>query len=177
MRFFVRIRALLHATARNLPKIKGRRSAGRRGTAAPRLPMLPPANASGAARATNDPLARTVRLRARSPLGAPLRLLSPASERRTSAQAALHAMLYAGVTGALAARLSEAPRAPAIVPAGSMPGPPGSGLRVRPQDAALAPPSGSHPECAPRRARPALLVRRVARIQEIPAGRAMPLIR
>jgi hypothetical protein len=41
---------------------------------------------------------------------------------------------------------------------------------------ALAPPSGSHPECALGRARPALLVRRAARIQEIPAARAIPLM-
>jgi hypothetical protein len=46
---------------------------------------------------------------------------------RSSIQAALHAMQRAGVTRALASRLSEAPRAPVIMPAGSMPGPPGSG--------------------------------------------------
>jgi hypothetical protein len=36
-------------------------------------------------------------------------------------------MQCAGATCALASRLSEAPRAPVIMPAGSMPGPPGSG--------------------------------------------------
>jgi hypothetical protein len=46
---------------------------------------------------------------------------------RSSIQAALHAMQCAGVTFALASRLSEAPRAPVIMPAGSMPGPPESG--------------------------------------------------
>ena len=46
---------------------------------------------------------------------------------RSSIQAALRAMQCAGVTFALASRLSEAPRAPVIMPAGSMPGPPGSG--------------------------------------------------
>jgi len=46
---------------------------------------------------------------------------------RGSIQAALHAMQCAGVTRILASRLSEAPRAPVVMPAGSMPGPPGSG--------------------------------------------------
>jgi hypothetical protein len=46
---------------------------------------------------------------------------------RNSIQAALHAMQCAGVTRTLASRLSEAPRAPVVMPAGSMPGPPGSG--------------------------------------------------
>jgi hypothetical protein len=45
---------------------------------------------------------------------------------RSSIQAALHAMQCAGVTRTLASRLSEAPRAPVVMPAGSMPGPPGS---------------------------------------------------
>ena len=46
---------------------------------------------------------------------------------RSSIQAALHAMQREGVTSTLASRLSEAPRAPVVMPAGSMPGPPGSG--------------------------------------------------
>jgi hypothetical protein len=46
---------------------------------------------------------------------------------RGSIQAALHAMQHAGVTRTLASRLSEAPRAPVVMPAGSMPGPPESG--------------------------------------------------
>jgi hypothetical protein len=46
---------------------------------------------------------------------------------RGSIQAALHAMQCAGVTRSLAPRLSEAPRAPVVMPAGSMPGPPESG--------------------------------------------------
>src|SRR6202042_3386796 len=50
-----------------------------------------------------------------------------------SIQAALHAMSGEGVTCALAPRLSDAPRAPVVVPAGPMPGSPGSGLRDRPQ--------------------------------------------
>src|SRR6202035_2769519 len=46
---------------------------------------------------------------------------------RSSIQAALHGMQCAGVTSTLASRLSEAPRAPVIMPAGAVPGPPGSG--------------------------------------------------
>jgi hypothetical protein len=46
---------------------------------------------------------------------------------RSSVRAALRAMQCAGVSCALASRLSEAPRAPVVMPAGSMPGPPGSG--------------------------------------------------
>jgi hypothetical protein len=46
---------------------------------------------------------------------------------RSSIQAALRAMQCEGVAFALASRLSEAPRAPVIMPAGSMPGPPESG--------------------------------------------------
>jgi hypothetical protein len=52
--------------------------------------------------------------------------LAPAN-CRSSIRAALHAMQRAGVTRALASRLSEAPRAPVVMPAGSMPGPPESG--------------------------------------------------
>jgi hypothetical protein len=46
---------------------------------------------------------------------------------RSSIQAALHAMQREGVTSTLASRSSEAPRAPVIMPAGSMPGSPESG--------------------------------------------------
>jgi len=46
---------------------------------------------------------------------------------RGSIQAALHAMQRAGITRTLAPRLSEAPRAPVVMPAGSMPGPPENG--------------------------------------------------
>jgi hypothetical protein len=48
--------------------------------------------------------------------------------RLGSIQAALHATKCEGVTSACSARLSEAPRAAAVVPPGSMPGPPGSGV-------------------------------------------------
>ena len=54
-------------------------------------------------------------------------VLTAAPKRHSSVQAALHAMQCAGVTRTLAPRLSEAPRAPVVIPAGSMPGPPESG--------------------------------------------------
>src|SRR4029077_11846900 len=54
----------------------------------------------------------------------PTAVLAPAM-CRSSVQAALHAMQREGVTSTLASRLSEAPRAPVVMPAGSMPGPPG----------------------------------------------------
>jgi hypothetical protein len=49
-------------------------------------------------------------------------------------------------------------------------------VKPRPSTA-LAPPSGSHPECALGRARWILLVRRAARLQEITRERAIPLMR
>ncbi len=62
---------------------------------------------------------------------------------RSSIQAALRAMQCAGVTCALASRLSEVPRAPVIMPAGSMPGPPESGSdEPPPAGTALAPSVG-----------------------------------
>src|SRR3984957_5472377 len=53
--------------------------------------------------------------------------LTAAPKRHSSIQAALHAIQREGVTSTLASRLSEAPRAPVVMPAGSMPGPPESG--------------------------------------------------
>ena len=90
-----------------LQKNKGRQSAERRKSWAA---------SSDAARADRGALA----------FRRPTAALAPAM-CRSSIQAALRAMQCAGVTFALASRLSEAPRAPVIMPAGSMPGPPGSG--------------------------------------------------
>jgi len=89
------------------PKNKGRQSAERRKSWAA---------SSDAARAERSALAFRRSTAA----------LAPAI-CRSSIQAALHAMQRAGVTRALASRLSEAPRAPVVMPAGSMPGPPESG--------------------------------------------------
>ena len=86
---------------------------------------------------------RALQSRARSPFGAPpRRLLRPIAEARSgprftrcSAQA---------LPRALASRLSEAPRAPVVMPAGSMPGPPGSGSdEPPPAGTAPAPSVGS----------------------------------
>jgi hypothetical protein len=74
----------------------------------------------------------TVLRRARSPSGAP-----PRSRRGFtpgSIQAALHAIATRGRYPRRQPRLSEAPRAPVVMPAGSIPGPPGSGLQARPQE-------------------------------------------
>jgi len=54
--------------------------------------------------------------------------LVAATERSDSAQAVLHAMKCEGVTFAFGSRLSGAPRAPVVLPAGTMPGPPESGV-------------------------------------------------
>jgi hypothetical protein len=66
--------------------------------------------------------------------------LAPAN-CRSSIQAALHAMQREGVTSTLASRLSEAPRAPVIMPAGSMPGPPESGSDEPPPAGTASAPS------------------------------------
>jgi hypothetical protein len=66
-----------------------------------------------------------------------------------SAQAALHATNRGcGRYPHRRSRLSEAPRTPVVMPAGTMPGPPGSGLRNRPQGTTLAPHVGSHPDAS-----------------------------
>ena len=75
----------------------------------------------------------------------PTAVLAPAN-CRSSIRAALHAMQRAGVTRALASRLSEAPRAPVVMSAGSMPGPPESGSDE-------PPPAGTAPRPVSRRHR------------------------
>ncbi len=75
-----------------------------------------------------------LRLRARSPAGVPLRFLPAGlSSRGLSSgpgfpKAARNA---AGFAARAAAGCSDAPRAPVLVPAGMMPGPPGRGLQIR----------------------------------------------
>jgi hypothetical protein len=54
--------------------------------------------------------------------------LVAATERVDSAQAVLHAMKCDGVTFAFGSRLSQAPGAPVVMPAETMPEPPGSGV-------------------------------------------------
>jgi hypothetical protein len=82
-------------------------------------------------------LRRPVRCRARSPAGVPPRLLP---RRVSHPQGAARARLrgYGAIRGGLhaastAPTSSDAPRTPVIVPAGMMPGPPGSGSQLRPR--------------------------------------------
>jgi hypothetical protein len=104
----IRIRALAtNGTKCSPPKNKGRQSAERRKSWAA---------SSDAARAERSALAFR---RSTAAIASTI--------CRSSIQAALHAMECEGVTFALAPRLSEAPRAPVVMPAGSMPGPPESG--------------------------------------------------
>ena len=71
--------------------------------------------------------------------------LAPASERQDSAQAALHAKHDAKALPPLKLRLSEAPRAPVVMPAGiDAQDRPGAGLQAPPAGTALAPSTGCH---------------------------------
>jgi len=84
---------------------------GRGFGSAPRQRMLPLASASGALASRRSTAA-----------------LAEATERFGSAQAALHAHQRTGRYPRHYARLSGAPRAPVVMPEGTMPGPPGSGV-------------------------------------------------
>ena len=88
-----------------LPTLRARR--------APRFQMSPPESASGA-------LLRRGSCRSANAFD--------------SAQAALHAMQNRRRYLRHAARLSQAPGSPVVMPAGTMPGPPGNGLRDRPRE-------------------------------------------
>jgi hypothetical protein len=91
---------------------------------------------SGCGRATDQiGLRRPVRCRARSPAGVPPRLLP---RRVSHPQGATRARLRGTGRATGSARRhpptsSDAPRTPVIVPAGMMPGPPGSGSQLRPR--------------------------------------------
>jgi hypothetical protein len=98
----------------------GRRSAERR--VSNRHAALPDVaiRDTSAARATDDPLTRTIRFgRARLPA------LHRGFRRRANAidsiKAALHAMKCEGVTLPFGSRLSQAPGSPVVMPAGTMP--------------------------------------------------------
>ena len=93
---------------------------------------VPPKGEGVRKRSIADKLAQSAQLiRLRGPLAfrRSAAALAPASERQDSAQAALHAKHDAKALPPLRkSRLSEAPRAPVVMPAGTMPGPPGSGV-------------------------------------------------
>jgi hypothetical protein len=105
-----------------------RRQAHRSCMSAPRSQTLPPENAPGAVARHTDKRCRLPALRARSPLGAPPRYLPRKLMPRLSPGRASCEREDAGVTHIIERTHSDAPRAPVIVPAGSMPGPPGSGV-------------------------------------------------
>ena len=95
-----------------LHKDEGRRSAGRRKC----LGATP--CESAAARCA----------KARSPLGAPPRFLSRRPNAATQPRPRFTPRRGRGRDPHRHSRLSEAPRAPVVMPAGTMPGPPGSGV-------------------------------------------------
>jgi hypothetical protein len=125
---------------------------------------------------------RTIRLHEPSACGrARLSALRRGSRRRAN-----HARLGPGrasrdesaeaLPSPFASRLSQAPGSPVVMPAGTMPGPPGNGLRDRPrephslhlQDRIRNVPFDERAEC--------LLVQRAARDQQISAGCVISLI-
>ena len=129
------VRAMRHGTKKNLPEKEGRRSAGRRMQwSAPHRRMLPPDSASGAdarhgrSACANPPLAGALASRRSAAALVAGRTLATRSRPRFARRKC------EGVTFAFASRLSQAPGSPVVMPAGTMPGPPGSGLRDRPRE-------------------------------------------
>jgi hypothetical protein len=121
---------VLQRTAR---KVRLRRSEGRRSTdrrnvqpSATHFQALPSENASAAEARHTPKRYRLTVLRARSPLGAPLRYLPRKSMPRLGPGRASCEREGTGVTRTTERSYSDAPRAPVIVPAGPMPRPPGS---------------------------------------------------
>ncbi len=114
------------------PANKGRRSAERRKFigAAPHIQTSPLECAPQTSVRSLRHLSAYAAAAYRSPLAfrRSAAALVAATERFDSAQAVLHAMKCEGVTFAFGSRLSGAPRAPVIVPAGTMPGPPEGGV-------------------------------------------------
>ena len=108
---------------------RGRRRADRRihPVTAPHIRALPLECARARQRAANDPLARTACC-GRARLSAHRRGSRRSGERCDSAQAALDATGRAGRYPRRRSRLSQAPGSPVVMPAGTMPGPPGSGV-------------------------------------------------
>ena len=108
---------------------KGRRSAERRMPST--LRTVPPRGEGVRKRSIADKLAQSaqlVYLRDRSPSGAPLRRLPRRANARTQPRPRFTRNTMRRRYLRLESRLSEAPRAPVVMPAGTMPGPPGSGV-------------------------------------------------
>jgi hypothetical protein len=166
-------RALLHGKERASRTNKGRRSAEWRTKWSIRFAAraLPPQQPRGCGPSqTSVRSLRTNLLRDRSPSGAPPRL-SPEASR----------LWLSPVPRFMGGDNRSAPRAASSSQTGVVAG--RAGFRTartryaKPRaGTALAQPSGSHPECALRRARWTFLVRHAARDQEIPPTECIPLI-
>jgi hypothetical protein len=108
---------------------KGRRSAERRMPSSVRT--VPPGGEGVWKRSIADKLAQSAQLiclRDRSPSGAPLRRLPRRANARTQPRPRFTRNTMRRRYLRLESRLSEAPRAPVVVPEGTMPGPPGNGV-------------------------------------------------
>ena len=107
-----------NATIAGLPKTRGRRSAERRiqPLSAPHHQMSPPEGASGA---------EAAQCRGRSPHGAPRRRLPKRPNASTQPRPRFARTRGRGRYPRRRSRLSGAPRAPVVVPEGTMPEPPG----------------------------------------------------
>ena len=115
-------------------------------SAAPHEQMSPPVRASGAARATDDPLARTARF-GRARLSALHRGARQAvTPDSTSGRASWNHRVQTG--GPSPMPVQRAPRGPVIVPDGTMPEAARERFARPPAGTALAPLSGSHLESA-----------------------------
>src|SRR5579863_417735 len=113
----------------------------KKGSGTPAVALSSVPHRTGAARATEQGgLRRPVRYRARSPAGVPPRLLPRGVLSLGATRARLRGQVALPTS-------SDAPRTPVVMPAGMMPGPPGSGLQARPRAPPLAPP----PRMPPRR--------------------------
>src|SRR5579863_2761326 len=111
----------------------------KKGSGTPAVALSSVPHRTGAARATEQGgLRRPVRYRARSPAGVPPRLLPRGVLSLGATRARLRGQVALPTS-------SDAPRTPVVMPAGMMPGPPGSeaddaiarGHRTRPQPAGI----------------------------------------
>jgi hypothetical protein len=146
----VRTRVLQQERKPRMFRLEIKREAERRKaqtkSAAPHEQMSPPARASGAARATDDPLARTARF-GRARLSALHRGARQAvTPDSTSGRASWNHRVQTG--GPSPMPVQRAPRGPVIVPDGTMPEAARARFARPPAGTALAPLSGSHLESA-----------------------------
>ena len=107
--------------------------------ARPKTPTRNKARGGGASRGASNHAALGRRgsglwRKARSPFGAPPRRLRRRPNARTQPRPRFTRSNICGRYPHHRPRLSEAPRSPVVLPAGTMPGPPGSGLRNRPRE-------------------------------------------